>query len=171
MIANILVLLQAEKQLSDNYHASTVQKQQSHVSKLASSLPAFTNTTIPKDMMINHPPSWQTYLERISDFLLVGRGVWWDRHENGDVHFFDAKGNPESLEAGSGLHHFRSCSFKSEESYSKESWLKCLDLKCYLPIFRLQIENEDGNMVTVPRDGSALACDGKVNERYWVVIW
>ena len=129
--------------------------------------------------MINHPASWQAHLERISDFLRVGRGVWWDTNENGDTHFFDWKGSPESLEAGPVLHHFRSCSFKSEESYLKECWLKCLEQKCDLPINRLQTENEEGNTVTIPHTSSAscsisssvklvgdkLPCDGRVVDR------
>jgi ApbE superfamily uncharacterized protein (UPF0280 family) len=47
---NILVRLKAEKHLSANHHASTVEKQQAHVSKLASTLPQFSNTIIPKDI-------------------------------------------------------------------------------------------------------------------------
>lgn len=98
-------------------------------------------------MLINHPSSWQSHLERIRDFLLVGKGVWWSENENGDIHFLDAKGNPESMETGPLLHHFRSSSFKSEESYLKECWLKCLEQKTDRPILRLQIEERNGNMV------------------------
>jgi hypothetical protein len=147
VIGNILVRLQAEKHLSANHHASSVEKQQAQVSKLASSLPCFPNTIIPKDMLVNHPSSWQAHLERISDFLLVGKGAWWNECENGDIHFFDAKGSPESLEKGPLLHRFRSSSFKSEESYLKKCWLKCVEQRSDLPIFRLQIEDTDGNMV------------------------
>ena len=176
IIANILVRLQAEKHLSANHHASTVEKQQAHVSKLASTLPQFSNTIIPKDMMVKHPSSWQAHLERISDFLLAGKGVWWNENENGDAHLFDAKGNPESLEAGPKLHHFRSSSFKSEECYIKKCWLQCLELKRDLPIKRLQIEDENGNMVTVPHNGNAsndnslsgevVVGDGRVRDRF-----
>jgi hypothetical protein len=100
------------KTMSDHNHASSVEKQYAQVSKLASSLPNFPNTVIPKDMLVNHPSSWQAHLERISDFILLGKGVWWDECENGDILFFDAKGSPESLEKGPFLHHFRSSSFK-----------------------------------------------------------
>ena len=148
VVSNILVRLQAEKDFSTNqHHASSVEKQQAHVSKLASSLPSFPNTVIPKDMLVNHPSSWQAHLERISDFLLVGKGFWWNKNENGNIYFLDAKGNPESMETGPSLHHFRSSSFKSEESYLKECWLKCLEQKTDLPILRLQIEDRNGNMV------------------------
>ena len=146
IISNILVRLQVEKDLSTN-HVSSVEKQQAHVSKLASSLPSFPNIIIPKEMLVNHPSSWQAHLERISDFLLAGKGVWWNESDNGDINFFDAKGNVESSEAGPLLHHFRSSSFKSEESYLKKCWLECLEQKSDLPILRLQIEDENGNMV------------------------
>ena len=69
IIPNILLRLQAEKGLSAHNHASTVEKQHAHVSKLASSLPNFPNTIIPKDMLVDHPSFWQAHLERISDFL------------------------------------------------------------------------------------------------------
>ena len=146
VVSNILVRVQAEKDFSTNqHHASSVEKQQAHVSKLASSLPSFLNTVIPKDMLVNHPLSWQAHLERISDFLLVGKGFWWNK--NGDIYALDAKGNPESMETGPLLHHFRSSSFKSEKSYLKECWLKCLEQKTDLPILQLQIEDRNGNMV------------------------
>ena len=156
IIANIFVCLQAEKHFA-NHHASNVEKtsthvsKKAHVSKIASTLPQFANTVIPKDMLVNRPSYWQAHLERISDFLLVGKGIWW----NENVHFFDAKGNPESLESGPILHHFRSSSFKSEEVYLKKCWVKCLELKCDLPIHRLQIEDGNGNMVTVSANGNA----------------
>ena len=134
IISNILVRLQAEKDLSTNHSVSSVEKQQAHVSKLASSLPSFPNTIIPKEMLVNHPSSWQAHLERISDYLLAGKGVWWNESDNGDINFFDAKGNVESSEAGPLLHHFRSSSFKSEESYLKKCWLECLEQKSDLPI-------------------------------------
>jgi hypothetical protein len=73
--------------LSANHHASSVEKQQAQVSKLASSLPSFPNTIILKDMLVNHPSSWQAHLERISDFVLVGKGAWWSECENGNIHF------------------------------------------------------------------------------------
>ncbi len=144
IISNILVQLQAEKDLAARHKASLVQKQQDYVSKLASSLPNLPNTVIPREILVNHPSSWQAHLERISDFLLVCKGFWWDESDNGDIHFTDAKKNPESLERSPLLHHFR-----SEETYLKKCWLKCLEQKTNLPILRLQIEDENGNMVSV----------------------
>ena len=163
IISNILVRLQAEKDLAAGHAASSVQKQQDHVSKLASSLPKLPNTVIPKAMLVKHPSSWQAHLERISDFLLVGKGFWWDESENGDIHFMDAKGNPESMEKGPLLHHFRSSTFKSEETYLKKCWLKCLEQKPNLPILRLQIEDENGNMVSVDTSADHIPNDEQMN--------
>ena len=59
----------------------------------------------------------------------------------GIIHFFDAKGNPESVEKGPLLHHFRSSSFKTEESYLKDCWLRCVEQRSHLPIVRLQVED------------------------------
>ena len=114
--------------------------------------------------MINHPSSWQAHLQRISDFLLPGKGVWRNENDNGEATFFYAKANPVSLEVGPVLHHFRSSSFKSEEVQLKQCWLKCLELKIDLPIHRLQIENENGNLVTVHYNSNVLDDDSLSGE-------
>jgi len=60
-------------------------------------------------------------LERISDFLIPGEGVWWPQDDD-FVEFFYACGEAEYPEEGPTLHHFRSSSPKSEEHYLLECW-------------------------------------------------
>ncbi|CAH3158951.1 unnamed protein product, partial [Pocillopora meandrina] len=74
IISNIFIRLQAEKKLGRSENC--VEKQESQVSRLAHSLPLQSNTRTPKELIKKHSRSWQAHLERISDFLLPGEGVW-----------------------------------------------------------------------------------------------
>ena len=148
IIGNVFVRVQAEKEFKASQPTSS-DMQQAHVSKLASSLPDFGNTVIPKQMLVNNYRPWQSHLERICDFLLAGEGIWWRTCENGDIEFFYAKGNHEAVPQGPTLHHFRSSNFKKEEAYLKSCWQTCLERKVQLP----QIENSEGNMVFVNTAG------------------
>lgn len=73
IIGNVFVRLQAEKQMQA-FQSSCVSKQQASVSKLAASLRPYGNTIIAHRIAEKHSRSWQAHLERISDFLLIGKG-------------------------------------------------------------------------------------------------
>ena len=145
IIGNVFIRIQAEKDLK-SLQPSISDTQEAYVTKLASSLPNFGNTVIPKQMLIRNRKVWQAHLERTCDFLLAGEGIWWRTCTNGDIEFFYAKENPEAVPQGPTLHHFRSSNFKAEESYLKKCWELCLEKKIPMPIKVLQIENAEGNM-------------------------
>lgn len=147
LIGNIMVRMQAEAQLKG--YQAVVSNQQKQVSKLASALPAFGNSSFPTSFLIKHSSSWQAHLEKVSDFLLPGKGVWWNESNEGCMEFFDAKGNPENQPSGPELHHFRSTSFQAEEKYLNNCWKSCLDKQVNLPLCVLRIPDENGNMVIV----------------------
>ena len=117
IISIIFIRLQAEEQLGRSEYS--VEKQQSVVSRLAHSLPLQRNTRIPKTLIKKHSSKWQAHLERISDFLLPGEGVWWSQDED-FVEFFDASGEASFREEGPTLHHFRSNNLKNEDEYLME---------------------------------------------------
>jgi hypothetical protein len=50
-------------------------------------------------------------------YSVVGKDVWWEQCENGDITFNDGKGSSESHTEGPVLDHFRLSNFKSEETY------------------------------------------------------
>jgi hypothetical protein len=75
IIGNVFIRVQAEKELKAE-QPSTSDTQEAHVSKLASSLPNFGNTVIPKQMLVSNFRPWQAHFERICDFLLAGEGIW-----------------------------------------------------------------------------------------------
>jgi hypothetical protein len=76
--------------------------------------PSFLETFIKK-----HIRSWQSHLERISNFLLPGKGSWWLEDESGNVEFLDGEKAASSHTRGPILHHFRSSSFSERKSTFK----------------------------------------------------
>ena len=124
-------------------------KQESSVSQRASSVPAYGNTIINGKLIENHIRSWQAHLERISDFLLPGKGSWWLEQENGNVKFFDGERAVSTHQQGPLLHHFRSSSFSAEEKYLQKCWKQCLENGVALPINVVWVEDEHGQMKLV----------------------
>ena len=145
IIGNVFIRLQAEKQM-DAFQSTSVAKQQSSVSKLASSLQPCGNTIIPHKLIQKHQRSWQAHLEKVSDYLLIGKGAWWIERENGDIEFQDGEQCPDFHPEGPSLHHYRSSNLKDEEKYLQECWKKCLHLQVSIPARVLHIEDEEGNM-------------------------
>ena len=133
IIGNIFIRLQAEKQTHAFQGASSL-KQETSVSKLADSLPPYGNIIISGDLLKKHIRSWQAHLERISDFLLPGKGAWWRHDEKGNVEFLDREKAASSQTGGPVLHHFRSSTFKREEEYLQKCWNKCLENRVTFPI-------------------------------------
>ena len=147
IIGNIFVRLQAEQQLKANQ--ADVSKQQKHVSKLASALPPFGNSKFSTSFLIEHSSSWQAHLEKISDYILPGKGVWWNKSDEGCMEFFDAEGNAEHQPNGPEVHHYRSTTFQAEEKNLDECWQSCLNKQVPLPLHVLRIPDQNGNMVIV----------------------
>ena len=75
---------------------------------------------------------WQSHLERIADFLLVGEDRWW--HREGDtIIFHDGEEDQESLEEGPTLMEFTKFNFKSSAEKRSECWDLCLSNSVPLP--------------------------------------
>ena len=148
IIGNIFIRLQAEKEMQAFQGAHDF-KQEATVSKLASSLPPYENTIIPEVLMEKHIRSWQAHLQRISDFLLSGEGIWWRKQGNGDVEFLDGQRSISSHPQGPLLHHFRSSNFSAEEEYLQKCWQECLKNGVALPISIIRVEDEHGQMKLV----------------------
>ena len=146
IIGNLFVRLQAEEHLGKC--KSSVKKQESQVYKLAKSLPLRNNTIIPLSVIKKHARSWQAHLERIADFLLPGKGVWWDHSEEG-IEFFDSQNAPKERSEGPILHHFRSSNQKMEQTYLQKCWAECLEKlgeKLCIPTHVIWTEDEHGKV-------------------------
>ncbi|EDO30338.1 predicted protein [Nematostella vectensis] len=77
-----LVRMQAELMLADQ-HRNTLSEQESKINSIAKSSSALSNSIIPNRYILRHPNDYQAHLERISDFLLCGEGVWWRQVASG----------------------------------------------------------------------------------------
>ena len=144
IIPNCIVRAQAERSFKSN--KSCFVDQQSKIGKFARNLPDFPDTAIPYELLDKE--QYQAHLEKISDFLLCGRGVWWHvDEETKEIVFHDSKGQPEFQEQGPPRHHFRSSSFASERVYLKEKWEECLDHPdLHLPVRKVKVYDSRGNV-------------------------
>jgi hypothetical protein len=150
IIGNIFIRLQAEKQMQA-FQGSSYLNPETSVSKLADSLPPYGNTIISGDLIKKHIRSWQSHLERISDFLLPGKGSWWLEDESGNVEFLDGEKAASSHTGGPILHHFRSSSFSREEEYLQKCWNECLKNGVTLPIKDIRVEDKHGQLKVIRR--------------------
>ena len=85
IISNIIQRLHFEQKERSN---DSVAIQESEVEVLAAAVGPMPNTTIKTAMMSEASSHYQAHLERISDFLLPGRGVWWRQTLDG-IEFLD----------------------------------------------------------------------------------
>ena len=75
------------------------------VSKESNFLPCCKGTVIPDNYIESRKSSFQAHLERISNFLITGPGVWWEKG-NGTVVFRDSNKDLCFREQGPSLRHF-----------------------------------------------------------------
>ena len=76
---------------------TTIGKQESEVTRLAQTLPSKTNTTFDKGSIKKHSVHYQAHLERISDYLVLGKGIWWSEDDH-KVTFYDASPPTNNME-------------------------------------------------------------------------
>lgn len=95
---------------------------------------------------------WQAHVQKISDFLDVGK-VWWQWHDDGSVEFFDSKDEPETRPCGPSLYPFRSNSIKSVQQHLDNTWVKCTKKPKDLPVYKLI--DDKGAVVFNKNDESA----------------
>ena len=143
-----IIRMQAE----ENQQRDSVKEQESRLGKLARCLTPPENTVIPHRVILKYPQAYQAHLERISDFLHCGEGIWW-RHILTGVEFFDAPGERQRNDKGPPLHHFRSHTLQSEEQYLRDCWNECLAQQVTIPHHVLKIYDEDGNLQSVQHTG------------------
>ena len=80
IIKNIIERIQIER----SQKQQLVDQEDSSIKALCNSMP---NTVIPTQLILSIPNPYQVHLERISDFLSKGEGIWW-KHTLG-IEFLD----------------------------------------------------------------------------------
>lgn len=120
-------MLRIQFQASHSDHTQTIAKQNSIISKQAKLLPPQKRTLLNSTLLKKFPLLVQSHLERIPDFLLPGRNVWWSVDAEG-LTFNDGPGDDNNRPEGPQLHHFRSTSLKEERTWIQQKWQECLVL-------------------------------------------
>ncbi|CAC5371002.1 unnamed protein product [Mytilus coruscus] len=126
--------------------------QESIIQRIAKQTQAKPRTLIPSTILNKRPMLIQSHLERISDFILPGEGVWWHT-EDGNMIFYDGPDDEPFHNEGPEMHHFRSSSYKEEHQLLKDIWEKVTenfqDRKISLPLKRIKMFDKDGKVVYI----------------------
>lgn len=135
VISTIILRLQAKKEVGQIL--ASVDIANSQVSRAASNLAPFQNTTITTAFIANRKKSWQAHLERISPYLLEGEGAWWKKAPEGYL-FFDTDFETEAPTSPP-LLHFRHADLTDVTRRQQQSWQKCLESGTSLPALSVDI--------------------------------
>jgi hypothetical protein len=122
----------------------TVQQADSIVGRAGANVPAYTGTVLTKEFIKNRERSWQAHLQRISHYLIHGRGTWWKETTEG-YKFLDGDSDPKLQPSGPQLRHFRSVTLKEVNTNAVEVWDQLLRDKIELPTTGIVLYNEAGD--------------------------
>lgn len=138
IIRNAVIRIQEQSALDTD----SVTKQESEISKLATTLTPKKNTHFSWKWISKHTQHYQAHLERISDYLKCGKGVWWNETSSG-VEFLDANGDycPPS---GPTVKHFRSTTTADVRLLLHNSWELCNTEGIPLPAKEIRVYGSDG---------------------------
>ena len=89
------------------------------------------NTFFPHYMLEKVSDHYQAHLERISDYLLCGPGIWWKEKPDG-ILFLDGCSENDCQADGPILQHFRSMSSAGLDLHLNQQWEACLSSGMYL---------------------------------------
>ena len=109
-----------------------IETQESEVGKIAQSLGKAKNSVIPHSLCKPNSSLHQAHLERISDYLLPGPGIWWQKTSNG-FEFFDGDDSDDYHKEGPPVQHYRSVTLTDVDLHLYQKWEECLHRKITLP--------------------------------------
>lgn len=124
----------------------TLQQADSIVGRAGANVPAYTGMVLTKEFIKNRERSWQAHLQRISHYLIHGRGTWWKEIEEG-YKFLDGDNDPKSQPSGPQLRHFRSVTLKEVNTSALEVWDQLLQDKIELPTTGIVLYNKAGDPI------------------------
>ena len=80
VVTKVLLHIQS-KQIENSLLGSegSLKSQDNRVSKESNFLPCYNGTVIPDNYIESRKSSFQAHLERISNYLIPGPGVWWEK--------------------------------------------------------------------------------------------
>ena len=147
VMSTVLLRLQAKKELGKIVHS--VSAADSQVSKAASSLPVFNQTTVTKNFTDKHKHSWQAHLERISPFLVEGRGSWW-HEKDGSYIFLDGDSDTDHRTHGPTLLHFRQNTIQDVQQRHKDCWQMIAEQSIPIPSTQSYMHKARDNLQELP---------------------
>ena len=130
----------------DSKLEDTIAVQESEIEKLAKVTGPFTNTCFTIEIMKS--ASYQSHIERISDYLVCGPGVWWKTTNDG-VEFFDGDFEDDYRDVGPTMHHFRSSSLVDIDALLLEQWEQCITENIQLPAVSIVTYGHEGAGQTI----------------------
>lgn len=138
IISNIIQRLQFEQGTAESVIAS----QESQIKALSAKVGPMANTIISNSMMLKASVHYQAHLERISDYLVLGPGVWWKKVSEG-IMFLDGTSEEDFRDVGPPLQHFRSNSLTDIELYLHQKWEACCSSGVELPATSIRYYGQD----------------------------
>ena len=101
IIINSIIRMQAEMKIGNGEREnSSYAKKESEISKFNKVTPRPGNSTF-QAQMLSKGYYYQAHLERISDYIAVGPGIWWHKDEaTGNIVFHDGPDEPETRPEG-----------------------------------------------------------------------
>ncbi len=142
VIPEILLRLQI-KQMEGKL-ISALRAGQTKVSKAAKHVPAYPGTRVAKDFLKNRSSSWQTHLQRLSRYLVLGYGEWW-REEEFDFMFHDSDSDLHFRESGPNLHHFRTTALQEVFQEQQKLWTTIVNRHITLPALQIKLYDHNGS--------------------------
>ncbi|CAG2215739.1 unnamed protein product [Mytilus edulis] len=126
IVDNCMLRLKAREKIDDDDRLDSFKRQESIISKQAHLLPQRGNTIIPAQLVTTRSTLIQAHYERISDFLVCGKHVWWQVND-GNIEFLDGPDEEEYHSSGPTLHHFSTSNLKTEYEHLNINWEKCVN--------------------------------------------
>ena len=117
----MILRLQAKSEFRDV--TAVVAQAESKVAKASHHVPLYAGTHIEEAFISSRMKSWQQHLQRISPYLVMGKGIWWAKTAHG-YRFYDGECDDNSHTEVPELMHFRSARLEDVVEGQKESWEK-----------------------------------------------
>ena len=170
----LLTRLQCKQKVSETNSYDLTSSAQSRIQKAAEGLPTYSGSLFTKGFIKCRISRFQTHLQRISHFLLPGKGIWWDKDDMGNVIFKDGNNDLESHAEGPNVLHFCNTSYSDIAKRARKSWMELQQSQITIPLDAIRSRSNDREgQLTVHIQGQpmdqTLTCDqGVLNSDFRV---
>ena len=121
VLTAVLLGMQAKEMTGATSTIASLQKQATMVTEVAKKVPKYRGTVVSQEYIKTRLASWQAHLQRISLYLQVGEGIWWEYVDRGYT-FLDSDTGRSEHPQGPGLDHFRDTTISKIWEQSRTAW-------------------------------------------------